>query len=281
VANLDLLIRIFYPHPRFRKKKRLNMSIVSIAMLKGGLGKTTTAINLGAALEQRGKKVLLIDADPQGNMSQALGIVEESPKNLFSELSKTIRGETGDLSESVIQTRCGLYLVPSSYELAGAELELVSVYGREQVLTWLLEKIRYQFDYIFIDCPPAIGMLTVNALVASDYVLIPMQAEFLPLKGLQTFLQHLKTIKRLNNRLEILGFVLTRYDERKVMNRQIFNLMEKEFGDKVFRTHIRSNIQLAKAQEAGTDIFHFDNHSHGARDYEDLAEEFQTKMNSN
>ena len=256
------------------------MSIVSIAMLKGGLGKTTTAINLGAALKQRGKKVLLVDADPQGSMSQALGIVEESPRSLFSEMSKTIRGETGALSEAVIQTRSGLSLVPSSYELAGAELELVSVYGREQVLTWLLETIRNQYDYIIIDCPPSIGMLTVNALVASDFILIPLQAEFLPLKGLRNFLQHIKTIKRLNNRLEILGYVLTRYDERKVMNRQIFNLMEQEFGDKVFRTHIRSNIQLAKAQEAGTDIFHFDNHSNGARDYKDLAEEFQTKMNS-
>jgi chromosome partitioning protein len=257
------------------------MIIVSIAMLKGGLGKTTTAINLAAALEQKGKKVLLVDADPQGNMSQALGISEDSAKNLFSELSKVIKGETGDLSDVVIQTRCGLYLVPSSFDLAGAELELVSVYGREQVFTWLLEKIRPQFDYIFIDCPPAIGMLTVNALVASDYVLIPMQAEYLPLKGLRTFMQHIKAIKRLNSKLEVLGYVITRYDERKVMNRQISNAMEQEFGDKVFQTHIRSNIQLAKAQEAGTDIFHFDKHSHGAQDYEELAKEFQVKIDSN
>jgi chromosome partitioning protein len=154
------------------------MLIISIAMLKGGLGKTTTAINLAAALEQKGKKVLLVDADPQGNMSQALGIREDPKKNLFSELSKVIKGETGDLSEVVIQTMSGLNLVPSSFELAGAELELVSVYGREQVFTWLLEKIKQQFDYVFIDCPPAIGMLTVNALVASDYVLIPCRQNF-------------------------------------------------------------------------------------------------------
>jgi len=256
------------------------MLIISIAMLKGGLGKTTTAINLAAALEQKGKKVLLVDADPQGNMSQALGISEDPTKNLFTELSKIIKGEPGDLSDVVIQTKCGLYLVPSSFELAGAELELVSVYGREQVFTWLLEKIN-QFDYIFIDCPPAIGMLTVNALVASDYVLIPMQAEYLPMKGLRTFMQHIKAIKRLNNKLEVLGYVITRYDERKVMNRQISDAMAQEFGDKVFQTHIRSNIQLAKAQEAGTDIFHFDNRSHGARDYEELAKEFQVKINSN
>jgi chromosome partitioning protein len=255
------------------------MLVISVAMLKGGLGKTTTAINLAAALLKRGRKVLLVDADPQCNMSQALGIREESPKSLFNELSKVIRGESGDLSDVVIQTGCGLYLIPSSFEMAGAELELVSVYGREQVFTWLLEKLKNQFDYIFIDCPPAMGMLTVNALVASDYVLIPMQAEYLPLKALRTFIQRLQAIKRLNNRLEVLGYVLIRYDERKIMNRQIFSEMVQEFGDKVFKTHIRSNIQLAKAQEAGTDIFHFDQHSHGAQDYEELAKEFLTKIN--
>lgn len=257
------------------------MSIISIAMLKGGLGKTTTAINLAAALQQMGKKVLLVDIDPQANMSQALGIKEESVKSLFSELSKVIKGETGDLSAVVMQTQSGLYLVPSSIELAGAELELVSVYGREHVITWLLENLKDQFDHIFIDCPPAIGMLTVNALVASDYLLIPMQAEFLPLKGLRIFMQHVTTIKRLNNKLEVLGYVLTRYDERKVMNRQIFHELELEFGDKVFHTRIRSNIQLAKAQEAGTDIFHFDKNSHGAEDYDKLAKEFQKKIKKN
>jgi chromosome partitioning protein len=257
------------------------MSIISIAMLKGGLGKTTTAINLAAALQQLGKKVLLVDADPQANMSEALGMRDESSKNLFGELSKIIKGETGDLSRVVIQTKSGLSLVPSSIELAGAELELVSVYGREQVFTWLLEKLKDKYDYIFIDCPPAIGMLTVNALVASDYLLIPMQAEFLPLKGLRVFTQHIRTIKRLNSKLEVLGYVLTRYDERKIMNRQILQVLEQEFENKVFQTHIRTNIQLAKAQEAGTDIFHFDKNSHGAQDYDELAKEFLVKINKN
>jgi chromosome partitioning protein len=257
------------------------MSIISIAMLKGGLGKTTTAINLAAALHQLGKKVLLIDADPQANMSEALGIRDQSSPNLFSELSTIIKGESGDLARAVTTTQSGLDLVPSSIELAGAELELVSVYGREQVFTWLLEKLRDKYDYIFIDCPPAIGMLTVNALVASDYLLIPMQAEFLPLKGLRVFMQHIRTIKRLNSKLEVLGYVLTRYDERKIMNRQIFQILEQEFENKVFQTHIRTNIQLAKAQEAGTDIFHFDKNSHGAHDYDELAKEFLVKINKN
>jgi chromosome partitioning protein len=257
------------------------MSIISIAMLKGGLGKTTTAINLAAALQQLGKKVLLVDADPQANMSEALGIRDQPSLNLFSELATIIKGETGDLTGAVTTTHSGLDLVPSSIELAGAELELVSVYGREQVFTWLLEKLRDKYDYIFIDCPPAIGMLTVNALVASNYLLIPIQAEFLPLKGLRVFMQHIRTIRRLNSKLEVLGYVLTRYDERKVMNRQIFQILEQEFGNKVFQTHIRTNIQLAKAQEAGTDIFHFDKNSHGAYDYNELAKEFLVKINKN
>jgi chromosome partitioning protein len=237
-------------------------------------------INLAAALHQMGKKVLLVDADPQASLSEALGIVDESEKNIFIELSKVIKGQNGNLSEVVIQTRSGLFLIPSALELAAAELELVSVYGREQVFSWMMEDLKPQYDYIFIDCPPAIGMLTVNALVASNYILMPLLAEFLPLKGLRIFTHHLNAITRLNKKLEVLGYVLNRYDDRKVMNRQIFHLLEQEFGEKLFSTHIRTNIQLAKAQEDGTDIFHFDKHSHGAEDYMKLAAEFLLKMNN-
>src|ERR1700748_488137 len=157
------------------------MPVISIAIQKGGSGKTTTALNLAAALQRQGKKILLFDADPQASLSEALGIVEEPEKNLFTELSREIKGESGNLEEIIVQTKSGLAVIPSSIELAGAELELVSVYGREQVFTWMLEKINGKFDFVIIDCPPAIGMLTVNALVASQYILMPMQAEFLPL----------------------------------------------------------------------------------------------------
>ena len=255
------------------------MSVISIAIQKGGSGKTTTAINLAAALHRLGKNILLIDADPQANLSQSLGILEEPEQNLFAELKKEIAGENSNLQEAIVITKSGLPLVPSSIELAGAELELVSVYGREQVFTWMLESVKDRYDFIFIDCPPAIGMLTVNALTASDFVLMPLQAEFLPLKGLRSFMFHFKSIKgKLNKKIEIIGFLLTRYDERKSMNRQVLQSLEEEFGEKVFHTHIRTNIQLAKAQEAGLDIFNYDKQSNGAQDYMKMAEEFLQKL---
>ena len=160
-----------------------------------------------------------------------------------------------------------------------AEPEFAREWDSISILKEKLRGIRNNYDFIFIDCPPAIGMLTVNALVASQFVLMPLQAEFLPLKGLRSFMHHFRTIRgKLKKDLEVLGFVLTRYDERKVMNRQVYQALEQEFGENAFHTHIRSNIQLAKAQEAGTDIFHYDKRSHGAEDYRSLAEEFLEKL---
>ncbi len=251
------------------------MPIISIAIQKGGSGKTTTAINLGAALVRLGKKVLLVDADPQANLSQSLGTKEEPEFNLYSEIKKEITGEGSDIGKAIKEISPGLSIVPASIELADAEMELVSAYSREQVLSWILQPIVNDYDFIFIDCPHSIGMLTVNALVASDLVLIPLQAEFLPLKGVQSFMRLFNSIKkRLNPKISLMGFTLTKFDERKTMNRDVQHRLEAEFGKEVFKTHIRTNIQLAKAKEAGTDIFNFDKHSHGAEDYSELAKEF-------
>lgn len=255
------------------------MPIISVAIQKGGSGKTTTTINLGAALQRSGKKVLLIDADPQANLSQSLGMKEEPEFNLYSEIKKEITGEGSDIKKAIVEIRPGFSIVPASIELADAEMELVSVYSREQVLSWILKPVAKDYDFIFIDCPHSIGMLTVNALVACDLVLIPLQAEFLPLKGVQSFMRQFNSIKkRLNPKIKLMGFVLTKFDERKTMNREVQHQLETEFGKEVFKTHIRSNIQLAKAQEAGTDIFSFDKSSHGAEDYHELAKEFLTKI---
>jgi chromosome partitioning protein len=255
------------------------MPIFSIAIQKGGSGKTTTAINLGAALCRAGKKVLLVDADPQANLSQSLGIPDEPSYNLYTELKKEITGDGGDLAKTIVSTPQGMDVIPASIDLAVVELELVSVYGREQLLNSLLQPLAPAYDYVLIDCPHAIGMLTVNALVASQYVLIPLPGEFLPLKGVYSFMRQFDMIrKKLNAKLELLGLVLTRFDERKLMNVSVKKQLEEKFPGKVFQTAIRTNMQLAKAQELGKDIFSFDKSSNGAKDYRNLAEELMKKL---
>lgn len=254
------------------------MPTISLAIQKGGSGKTTTAINLPAALQEMGHSVLLIDLDPQANLTQALGILEEQDPNIYHEFQKAGSGQKGDI-RSLIQQAGGLDLIPAGLELAGAELELVSVYGREQLLRGMLKPLTKEYDYIFIDCPPAIGMLTVNALVAGDYVLMPLQAEFLPLKGVKSFMRHFEKIKNtLNKKLKILGFVLTKYDARKTMNRDVLDQLLDTYGDQVFDTRIRTNIALAQAQERGVPIYEYDRSCNGALDYLQLAEEFLRKV---
>lgn len=255
------------------------MPIISIAIQKGGSGKTTTAINLAAALKRQDKKVLLVDADPQANLSQSLGITEEPDKNLYTELQKVTAGKNSTLEKVIIKTNSGLPVVPASIELANAEMELVSVYGREKVFSWMLEPLIEEYDYIFIDCPPAIGMLTVNALVASRYVLLPLQAEFLPMKGLQSFMRSFERIKKqLNPDLNILGYLLTQYDTRKKMTGRVRDRLIEDFGNRVFETKIRTNIALAQSQEKGIDIFNYDEKCNGAQDYTQLASEFMAKV---
>lgn len=255
------------------------MSIISIAIQKGGSGKTTTAINLAAALQGMGKKILLIDADPQANLTQSLGIKDEPEENLYTQLKRIMAGNDGELEKAIVKTKSGLMIVPSSLDLASSELELVSVYGREKVFSWLLENIASEYDYIFIDCPPAIGMLTVNALVASDYVLMPLQAEFLPFKGLQGFMRSFQMIKKqLNPSLEILGFLLTKYDQRKSMTQRVMEQIMEAYGNDLFETRIRTNIALAQAQENGLDIFSYDSKCNGALDYRQMATEFLNKV---
>ena len=249
------------------------MVVISVAIQKGGSGKTTTAINLAAALRDKQKRVLLIDLDPQANLTQALGISDDIEPNLYHLFQQEAAGKEGHLSTILVE-KCGMKVAPSSLELANSELELVSVYGRERLLTNMIQSVSDQFDYAIIDCPPAIGMLTVNALAASQWVLMPLQAEFLPLKGVRSFMRAFERIRRqLNPKLQPLGFLLTKFDLRKTMTHSVLFQLTAEFGDKVLLSRIHTNIALVKAQEAGLDIFTYDAKSKGAADYGQLAEE--------
>ncbi|WP_298754797.1 ParA family protein [uncultured Psychroserpens sp.] len=253
------------------------MKVISIANFKGGVGKTTTAINLAAGLKNLDKKVLIIDIDPQANLTQSLGITDEMETSVYTILRKEAFGETTKLTDALVSAS-GLNVIPSSLDLASVELELASVYGREQILSQLIKQLK-TYDYVFIDCPPSMGMLTINALVASDFVLIPLLAEFLPLKGALSFLKHFELVHKLNSQLKLLGFILMKYDYRKKMNQEVKRELELEFTtNKVFKTHIRTNIALANAQEKGMDIFTYDKKSNGAIDYNDLTQEFLLKI---
>lgn len=256
------------------------MPVISIANQKGGIGKTTISVNLAAALHHKGYNVLLIDSDPQANLTYSLGIPDEQERNLFTEYKKEISGQRSILHEVIIETSSGLRLIPSTPSLANTELELVSKIAREQLFrNRMLSQLKNDFDFIFIDCPPSFGLLTVNALVASDQVLIPLQGEFLPQKGVESFLKQFHALKdTLNIAAEVIGFVLTRFSPRKKMNQQTREWLEKNFPDKLFQTFIHTDITLAAAQKKGLDIFSFAPRSVAAADYENLANEFLQKL---
>ena len=255
--------------------------IISVAIQKGGSGKTTTVINLAAALRDTGKRILLIDLDPQSNLTQALGLADEPEGDIYRLLKTAALGEEPDLNDAIVSLH-RMDVIPATLDLAHAELELVSVYGREQLLSKMLEPIKDSYDYILMDCPPAIGMLTVNALVASDFVIMPMQAEYLPMRGLQSFMRFYQQVKKLNTDLDILGILITRYDTRVSMSQQIIDTVDEEMGlgTKLFDTRIRINNALARAQEQGKDIFSFDPLSNGAMNYMSLAFEVQDRIAS-
>ena len=244
--------------------------VISIANQKGGVGKTTTTVNLGTILAKKGKKVLLIDTDPQGNATSGLGVTKEVENSTYDLL-------VGDVElENVIQESSvkNLKICPSNINLAGAEVELVSMMSREQRLKTKLDVIKDKFDYILIDCPPSLGLITLNAFTASDSVLIPVQCEYFALEGLGQLLNTVNLVKKhLNKNLEIEGALLTMYDARTNLSNQVVKEVKKYFENKVYKTVIPRNVRLSEAPSYGMPITIYDPRSKGAKAYEKFAKE--------
>ena len=245
---------------------------IAIVNQKGGVGKTTTSINLAAYLTYLGKRVLIVDIDSQGNASSGLGI---DYKNLDHGMYEVIIPGPVTMKKVILSTTLeGLHLAPSTPNLAGASVDLVQLEEREYRLLNNLKEIYDYYDFILIDCPPSLGLITINALVASDNVLIPVQCEYYALEGLGQLLNTVGLIKEnLNSNLNILGAVLTMYDKRNRLSEEVFNELYKYFPDKIFRTVIPRNVRLAEAPSHGKSILDYDPKSVGAKAYERLARE--------
>ena len=240
--------------------------VISISNHKGGVGKTTSTINIGAGLNKLGKTVLLIDLDPQANLSQSLGLIDQE-RNIYG----AIRGE---YKLEPIEVLKGLHIIPSTLDLSGAEIELSGEAGREYILRELIEPLRRSYDYILIDSPPSLGLLTINAFTASDEVFIPLQAQYLALQGLSKLMEVVEKIKkRLNKGITVGGVFITQYDNRKVLNRDVVSTIQAHFKNEVFKTKIRDNVALAEAPAQGLDIFRYQAKSYGAEDYLALCKE--------
>lgn len=245
--------------------------IIAVANQKGGVGKTTTAVNLSACLAVKGKKVLLIDIDPQGNATSGLGIDKNAVKtSIYDVIINDV-----DIEETLVPTKIkNLMVSPSNINLAGAEVELVTVISREMRLKTALEEIVDKFDFIMIDCPPSLGLLTLNALTAANTILVPIQCEYYALEGLSQLMNTVKIVqKHLNRNLRVEGVVLTMFDARTNLSIQVVDEVKKYFGNKVYRTIIPRNVRLSEAPSYGLPIILYDEKSKGAECYMELAEE--------
>ena len=248
--------------------------VISIANQKGGVGKTTTAINFSTILAKKGKKVLLIDADPQGNGTSGLGINKEQKFSVYDVLIEDIEVEN-TLQKTQVKN---LDLCPSNINLAGAEVQLVSMENREYRLKTKLDSIRDKYDYIIIDCPPSLGLVTLNAFTASDSVLIPVQCEYYALEGLGQLLNTIELVKKhMNKDLRIEGALLTMYDARTNLSNQVVKEVKRYFEDKVYKNVIPRNVKLSEAPSDGMPITMYDPRSKGAKSYEKFAKEFLKK----
>jgi len=244
---------------------------MAIANQKGGVAKTTTAVNLGAWLSLMGQRVLLIDIDPQGNATTGVGV----DKNLVEHCIYDVLIDGVNISEVIVKSAVeNLDLVPATIELAGAEIELVGVAGRENVLKNALAGVKERYEFIFIDCPPSLGLLTVNALTAADSVIIPIQCEYYALEGLGQLMKTIDMVRqRLNRRLELEGVLLTMFDGRTNLSIQVVDEVKKFFRNKVYNAIVPRNVRLSEAPSHGKPVMVYDRRSRGSEVYRDLAKE--------
>lgn len=245
--------------------------VISVSNQKGGVGKTTTAVNVAAFIAEKGKRVLIIDIDPQANAGYGVGInVGEKDPSIYEVLIGRI-----PIRDAITKTSIkDLYLIPSNIHLAGAQVDLLDMEGKEFILRKAMQDIRNEFDYIFIDCPPSLGILTLNSLAAADSVIIPLQCEYYALEGLNQLLQIIAMVQEnLNRSLAIEGVVMTMYDSRTNLSQQVVSDVREYFANKVFKTIIPRNVRLSEAPSFGKPIGMYDRHSVGSIMYENLAKE--------
>lgn len=251
-------------------------SIISFANQKGGVGKTTSAVNIAASLGLLGSRVLLIDLDPQGNATSGVGIIK---KDLRGTTREFLSGDA-DASNVIFETEfTNLWAIPSNTSLAGAEFDLFDFEDSEYRLKNLLEPLKKDYDYIIIDCPPSLGMLTVNALSASDGIVVPMQCEFYSLEGLSQLMITIKRIKRLyNSNLSVTGILVTMYNGRLLLSMQVLSELKKHYADKLFSTEISRNVKLSEAPGFGKPVYYHDRKSKGSQEYMAVAKELKNRI---